>query len=153
MNSWADARGKLVALDAAATAGLKRSNITVKTYAKPTGYMVLLWFFFALSYVVLARSANLESGSWLYDYVWVYVPGFARLIHRIQPFLLVFIFVAHGGETAWLIRGRLRNHTVPTFSRLWWTWVLSSCYEGFGACVRFDKIVEEETRRKEKLKH
>ena len=153
MTSWADARGKLVALDAAATAGLKRSNITVKTYASPTGYAAVIWFLLVLSYLVLSRPANLESGSWLYDYVWVYIPGFARLMHRIHPFLLIFIFVAHGAETAWLIRGRLRNHTVPTFSRLWWTWVLSCCFEGAGAFVRFDKIVEEETRRKEKLKH
>lgn len=153
MTSWADARGKLVALDAAATAGLQRSNITVKKYAKPTGFMAVIFFLVVFTFVAFSRPANFEPGSWLYDYVWAYLPGFAQSRHRMQPLALFLMFGIHGGETAWMIKSRLGKHTVPTFSRLWWTWVLSCFFEGTGTFVRFDRIVEEETRRKEKLKH
>lgn len=152
MASWADARGKIVALDAAATAGLKRSNITVKKYAKPTGLMAAIFVVVVWTYVAFSRPANFEPGSWLYDYIWVYIPGFAQSRHMMQPLLLFLMFGIHGGEVVWMINSRLRKHTVPTFSRLWWTWMLSCFLEGAGAFVRFDKIVEEETRRKEKLK-
>lgn len=153
MTSWADARGKLVALDAAATAGLKRSNITVKKYVKPTGFMAVIFFLVVITFALFSRPANFEPGSWLYDYVWVYIPGFARSRHRMQPLALFFMFGIHGVEAVWMITSRLRKHTVPTFSRLWCAWVLSCFFEGTGSFVRFDKIVEEETRRKEKLKH
>lgn len=151
MTSWADARGKLVALDAAATAGLKRSDITVKKYVKPTGFMAVIFFLVVCTFAAASRSANFEPGSWLYDYVWVYIPGFARSRHRMQPLLLFFMFGIHGVEAVWMITSRLRKHTVPTFSRLWCAWVLSCFFEGAGSFVRFDKIVE--TRRKEKSKH
>lgn len=153
MTSWADARGKLVALDAVASAGLKRSNITVKTYTKPTGHMAVIWFILAWTFVAISRPANFEPGSWHYDYAWGYIPGFARSRHWMQPIIWSFIFVVHGIETVWMIKSRLRKHTVPTFSRLWWTWVLSCVFEGGSSFVRFDKTVEEETKRKEKLKH
>lgn len=153
MTSWADARGKLVALDATATAGLNRSKITVKKYVKPTGFMAVIHFLVVSTFAVFCRPANFEPGSWLYDYVWVYIPGFARSRHWMQLLLLFFMFGVHGVEALWMIKGRLRKHTVPTFSKLWCAWVLSCFFEGAGSFVRFDKIVEEETRRKEKLKH
>lgn len=153
MTSWADARGKLVALDATATAGLNRSKITVKKYVKPTGFMAVIHFLVVSTFAVFCRPANFEPGSWIYDYVWVYIPGFARSRHWMQLLLLSFMFGVHGAEALWMIKSRLRKHTVPTFSKLWCAWVLSCFFEGAGSFVRFDKIVEEETRRKEKLKH
>lgn len=153
MTSWADARGKLVALDATATAGLNRSKITVKKYVKPTGFMAVIAFLVVFTIAIFSRSANFEPGSWLYDYLWAYIPGFARSRHRMQFLLLFFMLGVHGVEAAWMIKSRLRKHTVPTFSKLWCAWVFSSFFEGAGSFVRFDRIVEEETLRKEKLKH
>lgn len=152
MTSWADAHRKLAELDAIATAGLNRSQITVKKYVKPTGFMAVINFLVMFTFAVFSRPANFEPGSWLYDYLWAYIPGFARSRHRMQFLLLSFMFAVHGVEAVWMITSRLRKHTVPTFSKLWCAWVLSCFFEGAGSFVRFDKIVEE-TRRKEKLKH
>lgn len=154
MTSWPDARGKLVALDATATAGLNRSKITVKKYVKPTGFLAVIPFLVVLTLALLSRPANFQPGSWLYDYLWVYIPGFAPSRQRMQPLALFFMFAVHGIEVVWMITSRLRKHTVPTFSKLWCAWVLSCFFEGAGSFVRFDKFVEEEeTRPKEKLKH
>ena len=53
----------------------------------------------------------------------------------------------------WMVKGRLKKHTVRIFSRVWWMWVLSCYVEGLGAHVRFDECVREEKARNEGLKH
>lgn len=63
------------------------------------------------------------------------------------------LLVLHMTEAVWMARRRLRKHSVPTFSRLWWKWFLSTFVEGVGAFIRFDRMVEAEKVKRANAKH
>lgn len=140
-------------MDAEAVAGLNRSNITVKRYAKPTGFTVLVLCMVILNLSVFPRRENFLPGSLVYDNILVYTPGFARFCLRMRPLVLFLILSLHPAETLYMHTSRLRKHTVPTFSALWWKWIVSTLGEGYPAFVRFNRIVEEEERKKADAKH
>lgn len=153
LTAWADARPRVVAMDAEAVAGLGRSDITVKRYASPKGIAAVVPVFILILLLVFLKRSNFQPGSFLYDLVLVYAPGSAQFGFKIQPLIFYLTTVMHSGECLWLVRGRLRKHTVPTFSKLWWTWVLNAFLEGRGTFPRFDAIVEEERLKRENAKH
>ena len=140
-------------MDAEAVAGLGASDITVKKYKPPRGFMTVVFVACALTYTAFCRRANFEPGSVLYETLLAHVPRFAKFCHIIQPLLFWFMIVLHAGETVWMATRRLERHTVRMFSRVWWLWVLSCFVEGVGSSVRFDECVREEKARKEGMKH
>lgn len=140
-------------MDAEAVAGLGASDITVKKYKPPRGFMAVVFVACALTYMAFCRRANFEPGSVLYDTLLKHVPGFARFCRIIQPLLFWLMIMLHAGETVWMAKGRLVRHTVRMFSRVWWLWVLSCFVEGVGSSVRFDECVKEEKARREGMKH
>lgn len=153
MTSWSDARPRVVAMDAEAVAGLNRSNITVKKYALPTG---LMWLHLCLVFVIMSifpRKENFQPGSLVYDNLFVYTPGFARFCLQMRPLTLFLMATFHPGESVYMHLSRLRKHTVPTCSVLWWKWVLSTFVEGYPAFLRFNGIVREEEWKKANAKH
>ncbi|KAL9067580.1 MAG: hypothetical protein Q9161_006769 [Pseudevernia consocians] len=153
MTSWSEARPRVVAMDAEAVAGLGASNITVRKYKPPRGFMTAVFVACALTYISFCRRANFEPGSIFYDTLLKKAPSFANFCRIIQPLLFWFMIVFHGGEAVWMAKGRLEKHTVRMFSRVWWMWVLSCYVEGIGSYVRFDECVREEQARKEGMKH
>ena len=153
MTSWSDARPRVVAMDAEAVAGLGGSDITVKKYKPPYGFTAFVFVACALTYMAFCRRANFEPGSPFHDTLLKNVPSFATFCRTIQPLVFWFMVVAHGGEAAWMVKGRLEKHTVRMFSKVWWLWVLSCWVEGFGCYSRFDECVREEKTRREGMKH
>ena len=154
MNSWADARPKVVAMDHEAVVALQRSDVTIKSYVPPYGFMMVVMVACALTFICFANRGNFSPGSLFYSMFKLgSVPQFARFCYAIQPLLMAFMVVLHAGEAWWMITGRLRRHTVPTGSWLWWAWVGSTFIEGTGAFVRFDALVKREEERKAKAKH
>lgn len=153
MTSFSEARPRVVAMDAEAVAGLNRSNITVKKYESPKGFMAFVFVATACTFVVFSKRSNFQPGSVVYDIVMRHVPGFARFCYKIQPVVIYPMVVLHAGEAIYMEKTRLENHTVPRFSKLWWKWLLSTFVEGIGAFVRFDRIVEEEESKKANAKH
>lgn len=153
MTSWSEARPRVVAMDAEAVAGLGVSDITVKKYKPPRGFMTVVFVACALTHIFFCRRANFEPGSILYDALLKYVPSLANFCRTIQAPLFWFMIVVHGGEAAWMAKSRLEKHTVRVFSRVWWMWVLSCYMEGFGSYVRFDECVREEQEKREGMKH
>lgn len=153
MTSWSDARPRVVAMDTEAVAGLKRSNITVKRYDRPKGFHAVVFVVVILTVAIFWKESTLQSGSLLYDYVLRFTPGFAKWCVKIRPLILLFIVTIHTSETFYMGSSRLRRHTVPTFSLLWWQWMISALIEGFGSFSRFDKIVKEEEMKKLNAKH
>lgn len=140
-------------MDAEAVAGLNRSNITVKKYAKPTG---LMWLHLLLVIVIVSvfpRRENLQPGSWVYDNILVYAPGFARFCLQMRPFTLFVMLALHSTEPLYMHMSRLRKHTVPTFSALWWKWIASTFVEGYPAFIRFNRIIRQEERKRADAKH
>lgn len=153
MTSWPDARPRVVAMDAEAVAGLQRSNITVKRYEKPTWFTTLVICLVIFNLIVFPRRRNFLPGSLFYDNVLVYVPGFARLCLRMRPTVLLLIGLVHPAEMWYMYTSGLRRHTVPTFSVLWWKWIVSVMFEGYGAMARFNRVVAEEERKRASAKH
>ena len=153
MTSWAEARPRVVAMDADAVKGLRRSNVTVKRYKGPRGWMTAVMVVCALTFLAFARPENFVPGSLLYDTLLKYVPRFARFCWRVQPLVIYPMLAIHVGETMHMERSRLRKHTVRMFSRTWWMWVVSTSVEGVGAFVRFDEVVREEEEKRAKAKH
>lgn len=152
-HSWAEARSRLVEMDADACKGLGCSNITVKTYAPPSGFKAVIFGACLWTYVTFSRRSHFLPGSLYYDYFFGFVPGFAKFCYTIQPLIITLMVVLHSAEVIHLAITRLEKHTVPVFSQLWWKWILSDFVEGVGALKRFDRIVEEERLKKEHQKH
>ena len=153
MTSWSEARPRVVAMDGEAVAGLGASNITVKNYKPPHGFMAVVFVACALSYISFCRRANFEPGSIFYDVLLKNAPSFARFCWKVQPLVFGFMVVVHSGEAVWMAKSRLEKHTVRMFSKVWWMWVLSCFVEGIGSFVRFDGCVREEKVKKEGMKH
>lgn len=153
MTSWSEARPRVVALDAEAVSGLNRSNITVKRYVPPYGFMTAIFIACACTFLAFSRRANFEPRSLLYDLLLAYIPRFADFCWKIQPLLFLPMILLHTIEAQHMARTRLAKHSVPIISQLYWTWVASTFVEGFGAFKRFDDVVKEEERKKANAKH
>ncbi|KAL8957238.1 MAG: hypothetical protein Q9193_005436 [Seirophora villosa] len=153
MGTWSDARTRFADLDAQAAQGLGRSNITVKKYTRPTGFMAVVFLAVLLTYVFFSKRSNFQSGSIIYDVLLRHVARFARFCYTVQPLVLSLTLAIHLTEATYMARSRLKKHTVPTFSKLWWIWIGSTFIEGAGAFIRIDRIVEDERARKASAKH
>lgn len=153
MTAWSEARPRLVAMDAEATAALGRSNINVKEYKNPRGFMTVVFVACACTYLAFFRRANFEAGSLLYDMLLKYFPRFANFCWAIQPYLFGFMVVAHSGEAVYMERRYLRKHTVRMGSLVWWKWMVSTFVEGVGSFKRFEEVVREEESRREGPKY
>ena len=153
LNSWAEARARLVEMDGYACKGLGCSNITVKKYVRPKGFMAVVFGACLWTYLTFSRRSHFLPGSLYYNYFFSFVPGFAKFCYTIQPLLITLMVALHSAEVIHLAITRLEKHTVPIFSQLWWKWILSDSIEGLGALKRFDRIVDEERLKRERQKH
>lgn len=150
MDSWRDARERLVRMDKDAIQALGRSDITVKEYRRARGFLAVIFVTCAVTFAGFCRKSNFLPGSYLYE-VLKYFPGFASFCVKIQPIFFYTMVALHAGEAITMANTRLRKHSVPLACRLWWAWVLSTFIEGVGAFQRFDAIVK--AKEKEIKKH
>jgi hypothetical protein len=162
MSSFSEARERLVAMHNESLAGLGMSEIAVTRYQPPSSpfhlfvFALCLWCWLSFCYRPnLLPNAPVKA---IYDFwsVGGYWPGLASFSYFLQPFTICFMLVVHISETVYLARTRLQKHQVKTGSPVWWSWVISSFIEGFGAIQRFDAVVqdkEEEKKKKKGKKH
>lgn len=136
---------------------LGRSDVTLKHYIPPQGFHFLLG---VLTCLTLATINPLTRPYWqphhyslIFGSLPVLVPGFARFVYAVEPYVFWGMVLVHGGEAVYLDRSRLRRHSVPVGSGLWWKWMAGCFCEGFGNFVRIDKWVAMERKRKEKQVH
>lgn len=153
LQSYSEARTRLIEMDNEARDALGLSDITVTMYRPPTGFYLVVFFAAGLTMLTFSRRSNFLPRSLLYDGLLHYVPRFAGFCHMIQPLLLPVVLAIHFAEAARMATSRLRRHGVRRDGRLWWVWVASTFVEGYGAFMRFDDIVREERERKEKKGH
>ena len=153
ITDWSQVRPWVVAMDSEAVAGLGRSGITVKTYIKPYGFMLVVFIAAFVTFVNFSRRENFRPGSLLYDGILRHAPQFAKFCWTVQPLVIYPMVLLHGWEAFHMARSRLSKHNVPKGSRLWLTWVCSTVVEGYGSFVRFDTLVEQERLKKEKSAH
>lgn len=137
MESWRDARERLVKMDHEATAALPKSDITVKEYRPPKGFHAVVFVACLLTFTLYSRPQNCYPGSFVYDNVLKYVPAFARFSAKVRPWVLYPMLAVHIAEAVTMARTRLDKHTVPVLSRLWLTWTMSTFIEGVGSFHRY----------------
>ena len=137
LGSLREARERLVAMDKEATTALARSDITVKEYRIPRGLHAFIFTLCASTYIFLSTSANMHPGSLIYDNVLKYVPWFARFSAAVRVPVLILMIAIHVGESTYMATSRLKKHTVPFGSPLWWIWICSTFIEGYGAFQRY----------------
>ena len=152
LSAWSEARARLVEMDGEARWALGCSDITVKKYIPPSGFMAVVVAVVVWTFATFSRRSNFLPGSYYYSAFFQHVPRFAKLCYMLQPFVLSTIPI-HCAEAYYLAKYRLEKHTVPTFSSLWWKWMISDFVEGYGTLHRFDLHVEEERIKKEQQKH
>ena len=153
MTSWSEARPRVVAMDAEAVSGLNRSNITVKKFKGPKGFMAVVFMAAAVTFVVFSKRTNFEPGSVIYEKVMRHLPNFNRFCHTIQPVVLYPMIALHSWEAYHMDQTRLEKHSIPRFSKLWWKWILMTFIGGVGLFKSFDSIVEEEEAKRASAKH
>ena len=159
LSSFSDARERMVAMHNEALAGLDLSDVIVTEYRPPKTPLHVFIFAICLgTWISFCYRPNLLPTApitpiyafWSLGGSW---PALASFMHYIQPLPITAMIVIHTAEAVHLARTRLRKHRVPTGSRLWWSWVISSFIEGLGAFQRFDAIVRSREEEKKHKKH
>ncbi|KAI0911391.1 hypothetical protein F4823DRAFT_310231 [Ustulina deusta] len=156
MNSFADARVRLVDMAARAQEQLGLSDIRVDRFVGPRGGGIASFVgvaFYLVSAAALAAGL-LRPGTAAWALLDAYFPyeggaGFAWVVRAIA----VPVLAIHVTEAWWMARGRLAKHGVEAGSALWFLWVLETFVEGAPAMRRFDGLVREERLKKEAVKH
>jgi hypothetical protein len=154
MTSWKEARPRVVAMDAEAIAALGRSNITVKSYKPPRKpFELLISIVVATVLIAYSQRSNFEPGSPLGDFLLLHSPRFAWFCQTFQPYIFWPVLAIHISECWVMARAKLKMHSVPTFSSLWWKWIVNVFFEGYPAFKRFDAIVRAEEQKRANAAH
>ncbi|KAF1991350.1 hypothetical protein K402DRAFT_345956 [Aulographum hederae CBS 113979] len=133
MSSWREARERLVAMDQETLKALSRSDITVKEYLPPKGFGAVVFAACATVFILLPREQTTAPGS-LVDRL---APALASYARRFRLHILLPLAFLHSVECLLFVFTRLRKHTVPAMSLLWWKWTLSAFVEGIGSFQRY----------------
>lgn len=155
LKSWAEARERLVSMDKLCVEKLNRSSITLNTYIFPRGFHLFLGILTICTLITFSSSTHLQPHKYstLFGPLPIWIPGWFSFLTVMQQPVLWFMIVVHGGESVWMARTRLRKHSVPVASGLWWKWVLGTFFEGFGNFERIDVWVEEQIAKRARQKH
>lgn len=154
MQSFNEARHRLVEMDRVAALYLKKSDITVKRFVPPYGV-------YAIGFILTVGGLAAFSQRWWFEPGGLveqllgpqYGPQLAAIGHRIQPRLFYGILAVHAAEVVYFTRYTLTEHSVSIRAPQFWLWALSVFIEGIGAQSRFKKTVELARIEKEKQRH
>lgn len=155
LEDFSEARPRVIQMDHEAIEALGRDPITLKSYSLPNRpWQVSIFGLVVMTVLLLGRRSTLNPGPRsLYRPLANKFPSLFPWLWNIQPFVLGLMAVLHTIEAAWMDRTRLRKHSVPRFSILWFKWVMSAFIEGFGSFWRLDEMVAKEHRKKAGQKH
>jgi hypothetical protein len=148
LQSYQEVRERVVQMDQESIEGLGRSPVTIKEYLPPKKPAhVIIFAACLLTFLMYSRKEILLPGSAPYEAIFKHVPQFAEFAAKIRPYVLYPMLAIHTTE-AFLMAMRLEKHSVPLFSRLWLTWVVSNFIEGFGAFQRFVSLLNSPQPRR-----
>jgi hypothetical protein len=164
LSSYAEARQRMVDMNAEALPGLNLSPIKITEYVPPQKLWHLLLFGLCLVCFVsfspvgspdLGPNAPHSRVNLLYMF-WSLgglVPELSYFAHDVAMYVFVLMVVVHGSEAGWFAYSRLRRHRVSVGTLVWWQWVLSCFIEGFGSFLRFNQLVREKGEEEQKKKN
>jgi hypothetical protein len=147
MKGLGEARSRLVQLDEEAIRGLGRSPYTVKRYLPPKGLHAVVFATCFATFCMLSRPEHVMPGSLAFELLLKHVPGLAALVQSLRLLILALMVAIHCTE-AYFMTAKLKKHSVPLFSLVWWAWVVSNFIEGYGAFQRIDAAALDVQRAK-----
>lgn len=150
MQSFADARSRVVAMHKECLEKKGLSDIMITGYRAPRGGHAVAFALCASVYILFSRRANFLPGSLVYDSLMHKVPTLAAYCHDFQPLAFFGFLGIHLMESGLLALTRLRKHRVPFMSGVWFAWVISTVVEGMTAWQRIDWMVKEKRAEGEK---
>jgi hypothetical protein len=164
LKTYAEARDRMVQMNAEALTGLGLSEFKVTEYVPPKmGWQMGVFGLCLVGFVSFSPFGSPDLGReaansrvnllYLFWSLGGLVPELSFLAHDLATYSFVFMCVVHSGEALWLAYSRLQKHQVEAFTLVWWQWVLSCVVEGFGAFIRFDQVIREKEEEKAKKKH
>ena len=155
LQTWADARPNLLAMDRSARSALDRSEASVRYYKPPDRSWMYSWLIFVLFvFACFSSRSNFLTGAFVYETFGLKHAGiFARFCYWIFPYYWTFVITVHVIEVVTMARGSIRKYNVRTGSALWWKWVFGISLEGFACIVRFKEVAKEAEERLKKQKH
>jgi hypothetical protein len=86
-------------------------------------------------------------GSIAHEVLLKHVPGLASLVQKLRLLILAIMVAIHLIEV-YVMTLKLKKHSVPLFSSVWWLWAASNFIEGMGALRRIDALVLEQRHAK-----
>jgi hypothetical protein len=143
LDSLLDARQRLIDMNTYCIQKLDTPNIVVKEYWWPIGGQALVPVLVVLSMALFSPRSNFLPGSIFWPILKDF-PNFAAFCYKVQPLFIGLVCSIHVVEAAVFAIWKLKPHGVPMFSPLWCVWMISTSLEGFGAFVRFNRLVQEE---------
>ncbi|KAK2756228.1 hypothetical protein FQN54_005636 [Arachnomyces sp. PD_36] len=147
MKSLRESRSRLFDMRSRCFEQLGESDITLREYAIPRGLHALIFSLCLSGYICLSQPSNFLPGSFLYTYVFGHFPKVANFFYTVQPAMFYSMILIHVVEASLMAVKVLKPHRVPVFSGLWWTWMISTFIEGYGAFQRTDMLVKKERAR------
>jgi hypothetical protein len=150
LQSYRDARERVVAMDKECLAGLGRSDVTINEYTQPTGVYAVMLAVCAATFLSFGQRWWFEPGQVVEK---ILGHSFANFAWTIQPWLIGGMFLIHGGELAWFIPARLKKHSVNVRTKEFWLWSVSMFVAGVFCLGRFDELVEKKRAAKAKQQH
>lgn len=150
LESYREARERVVAMDKTCVEALGRSYVTVNEFVWPKGL-----YAFQLSVVAVVLLGFCQR--WWFDrgevVEMVLGSGFARFAWGVQPWVFWGLILAHVVELGLFVPGRLRRHSVNVRSEVFWLWVGAMFLGGVFCSARFDALVARKRAAKEKQQH
>lgn len=143
LQSLIELQPRLVAMDQEAIELLRLSPVTIKEYRYPNQ----IWQWCLAAAVLLLNSlyfdrSILRPGSVLHQHLLSWT-SFARLLDRLLPTIFFGMHSIHLVES-YFMAGKLSRHSVPPLGIVWWKWMLTCCFTGAPAHVRFRDLVKAE---------
>ena len=149
LQSWNEARPRVVEMDVVARRSLGISDVYMTTYLPPRPYDAVVMAAVSFYFVCVASLPWIVPRSPAWDVLTAVFPGGPDLFTWLVRTILFPVIGIHLAECFYLDRSRLQRHGVDRWSGLWWTWILSCFLEGFAAFKRFDSEIAKKRAQKE----
>ena len=150
LQSYRDARERVVAMDKDCLAGLGRSDVTINEYPQPTGSHAIMLAVCTATFLSFGQRWWFEPGQVVEK---ILGQSFANFAWTIQPWLFGGMFLIHAAELAWFVPARLKKHSVNVRTKEFWLWSVSMFIAGVFCLGAFDELVEKKRAAKAKQQH
>jgi hypothetical protein len=131
LQSWSEARTRLVAMDVSSRTKLQRAPVTVTKYLPPSaGFPIVVFVTCFVTYIMLSTPSFVEPNGWAYELLLKWVPGLPEFTQAWRLWILIPMIGIHLTEAGLMVRW-LRWANVRVGSGVWFAWVGSCFIEGF----------------------